>query len=81
MKIAKWLQPSALFAVGLMCASALMLTHNAKTSTAQQQGAQVQTQNAAVTQLPAIVVTAKRMTPAEKAKYQQMLKASAATII
>lgn len=81
MKIAKWIQPSALFVVGLACALVLMLTQNSKASLAQQQNLQVPAQSTAVTQLPAIVVTAKHLTPSEKAKYQKMLKASAATVI
>jgi hypothetical protein len=81
MKIAKWMQASALFALGLMCASVLMLTQNSKASVVQQQTAQVQRGDVRVTQLPAVVVTAKRLSATEKAKYQQMLKTSAATII
>jgi len=80
LKNAKWLQPSALFAVGLICASVLMLTQNSKASIAQQT-TQGQTQKVAVIELAPVVVTAKRMSPIEKARYQQMLKTAAATII
>jgi hypothetical protein len=83
MKNVGWVQSSALVAIGLACASVLMLTQNSTASVAQQRSAQVpvQVQKAEVTHLPTIVVTARRLSPAEKAKYQQMLKTAAATVI
>lgn len=81
MKLAKFVQPSMLLAIGMLCASVVMLAKNS-TAVATHNAAQEQSVEATtVTQLPTIVVMGKRLSPVEKVKYRQMLKASAATLV
>jgi hypothetical protein len=85
MNTGKFAKSSALLALGMICASVIMLAQNsiaAATATATHATAPVQYIDApVVTELPTVVVTGKRLTPAEKLKYRQLLKASSATLV
>ncbi len=91
MNTGKFAKSSALLAIGMICASVIMLTQNSIAAATASATATAATTPAAapaqyinapvVTELPRVVVTAKRLTPAEKSKYLQLLKASSATLV
>jgi len=81
MNTAQFTKPSVLIAIGMVCASVAMLTQNSIAAAHHAANPLPQAGVIAVTELPQVVVTGKRLTTEEKAQYRRLLKTSAATLI